>query len=82
MFDEKVCTACGMNPVRSPHAIRCESCEVAVRKMAANVAVYRHRLKAKAGKTRHNMTYRGQPTKYAVEEALRILLQRAKLVNQ
>ena len=70
---EAKCVACGINPVKNSRSIQCESCGVALRKVNQQLATYRHRERAKVGKARKNMTYKGKPTEYAVMKALQIL---------
>ncbi len=73
MLESAKCVACGINPVKNSRSIQCESCTVALRKVNQQLATFRHRERAKIGKARKNMTYKGKPTEYAVLKALQIL---------
>ena len=69
----KKCEACGINEVSSNKAIRCPSCQVALRKAKSALAVYKHRMRAAAGRARHNTTYKGKPTRWVIEQAIEVL---------
>lgn len=69
----KKCAACGVNSVQSPRAKNCPTCALALRKANAALAVYKHRMRSKNGKVRHNRTYGGRPTRWVIARALQVL---------
>lgn len=67
------CKACGVNQTTGKNQY-CDTCQIAIRKANQQIATLKHRERARSGRARHNLTYKGELTEWAKKHPEEVLV--------